>query len=148
MDGVNNDELKLDKVHTGANLADLMTKHLKREDKDKLMGKLGYELREGRADQSLRISQLGADAWISKRSSVAVQNPPGCQDCHIDKKRNLIMPIIQNVRMSEKEINEDEQREILQEVLRVGAWVRAHRPRDKSCSLFSKLPEALLKPIM
>ena len=66
---LSDEELKLEKVAGTINNADLMTKHVKREDKERHMKAMGLEVRSGRSEASLTINavQVGGDRWYNRQ---------------------------------------------------------------------------------
>ena len=76
-------DLKIVKVGTSLNIADLMTKHLKKEDRERLMKLMNMRIETGRAESSLAINAVKGkrvigDKWIKRMEVKAfVDELPG-----------------------------------------------------------------------
>ena len=100
-------DLRIEKVHTEANHADLMTKHLRKEDRERHMKGMNIRVEAGRSSASLSIEAVsrGADEWLVKGRVVG-------EEVKFDN-------------FSAK-VDEDLAEKIVQEMKQECSWVRLH----------------------
>ena len=136
-------ELQVSKVGTLNNVADLMTKHLSKEDRDRLMKLMSFERRSGMADTGLRVSALGGgggqppagDWWIctqrrkggsgqdaSPRNTVQRQDAGPCGMNSTKRDASPSMSVLTRT----QEVDTTTATRILGEVVESGGWVRRH----------------------
>ena len=122
-------DLKVKKVDGKENISDILTKHLRREDIDKIMDAMSMELSSGRAEISLKIGQVGEspsrsgdlDYWVSTQK----EKWPGSD---MDK-----VP----VESTWKSLSKNDHDRLREEVLKSSRWLRDHH-KERS-SLFHPL---------
>ena len=129
-----NEELEIRKVGTLLNVADLMTKSLKREDRDRLLELMGMSIVQGRSDASLAINGMHqGDSWAKRQvEERRKENPANKIDRNkVEEKRVEIMRIV-----VDKNIGE----ELLGKIVQGNCWVRLHNSKRKA--LFTPLKVA------
>ena len=83
-DAVRQRRIHLEKVLGTENPADLMTKHLDQGSKDKMLGKMGISMEEGRAQSALQAAQKPCVSTIQETQalhSVGLSFPPASWQC-------------------------------------------------------------------
>ena len=124
---VRDNELKVSKVSTGENVADLMTKHLKVEDR-KAYENMNMVIREGRAEKisvDFVISNLEAesDKWLKANTN------------KVDDGEELKLAEFKKI-----EISREDADKLINQLMKEEAWLRCHRkPRQ---SMFTPMKVA------